>query len=44
MLVKRSEDLDIWKLNREMVSDVYKDFGKCKDYEFRNQKIKQRFQ
>ena len=37
MLVKKFEDLDIWKLGREIVRDVYKDFCNCKDYEFRNQ-------
>jgi len=31
------EDLEIWKMAREIVKDVYLDFGSCRDFEFRNQ-------
>lgn len=37
MLAKGFEDLDIWKLAREIVKDVYADFITCRDFEFRNQ-------
>jgi four helix bundle protein len=37
MLVTRFEDLEIWKLAREIVKDIYCNFVKCKDFEFKNQ-------
>lgn len=35
--IKNFEDLDLWKLSRELVNLIYSDFVKCKDYTFRNQ-------
>jgi four helix bundle protein len=35
--IKNFEDLDLWKMAREMVNIVYSDFAKCKDFTFRNQ-------
>lgn len=37
MLVTRFEDLEIWKLAREIVKDIYSDFKSLKDFEFKNQ-------
>jgi four helix bundle protein len=37
MLAKSFEDLEIWKMAREIVRDIYKDFSSCKDFDFRNQ-------
>ena len=37
MLAKRFEELEIWKLAREIVKDVYIDFANISDYGFRNQ-------
>lgn len=37
MLVTRFEDLEIWKLAREIVNDIYSDFKNLKDFEFKNQ-------
>lgn len=36
-MVTRFEDLEIWKLAREIVKDIYADFRDNKDFEFRNQ-------
>ncbi len=35
--IKNFEDLDLWKMAREMVNLIYSDFAKCKDFTFRNQ-------
>lgn len=37
MLAKKFEDLEIWKLSREIVKDVYSDFQDLNDFGFRNQ-------
>ena len=37
--IKNFEDLDIWKLSREIVNLVYSDFRKCKDFTFKDQII-----
>lgn len=37
MLAKSFEELDVWKMAREIVRDIYKDFSSCRDFEFRNQ-------
>ena len=31
------EDLEIWKLSRELVNLIYSDFRDCRDFVFRNQ-------
>lgn len=35
--IKNFEDLDVWKLSRELVKQVYSDFIKCRDFTFRDQ-------
>jgi four helix bundle protein len=35
--IKNFEDLNIWKVSRELVNLVYSDFRKCKDFTFKNQ-------
>ena len=35
--IKNFEELDIWKMSRELVNLVYSDFRKCRDFTFRNQ-------
>ena len=35
--IRDFEDLEIWKLARELVNHIYSDFRNCKDYNFRNQ-------
>lgn len=35
--IKNFEELEIWKLSRELVNLVYLDFRKCKDFTFKNQ-------
>jgi len=35
--VKNFEELDIWKMSRELVNLVYSDFRNCRDFAFRNQ-------
>jgi four helix bundle protein len=37
MLVTQFEDLEIWKLGREIVKDIYTDFKGINDYEFKRQ-------
>ena len=37
MFAKSFEDLEIWKIAREIVKDAYLDFSACRDFEFRNQ-------
>ncbi|HCT31151.1 MAG TPA: four helix bundle protein [Bacteroidales bacterium] len=36
-LVTRFEDLEIWKIAREIVNDIYKDFENVKNYSFKSQ-------
>jgi len=31
------EDLEIWKMSRELVNQIYSDFIDCKDFTFKNQ-------
>jgi four helix bundle protein len=35
--IKDFEDLEIWKMSRELVNLIYSDFRTCKDLNFRNQ-------
>lgn len=35
--IKNFEELDIWKMSRELVNLVYSDFRRCRDFTFRNQ-------
>ena len=35
--INNFEELEIWKLSRELVNLVYSDFRKCKDFTFKNQ-------
>jgi four helix bundle protein len=35
--IKNFEDLNVWKLSRELVNLVYLDFTKCRDFTFRDQ-------
>jgi four helix bundle protein len=35
--IKNFEDLEIWKLSRELTRMIYQDFKNCKDYNFYNQ-------
>jgi len=35
--IKNFEDLDIWKISRELVNLIYSDYKSCKDFNFRNQ-------
>lgn len=35
--IRNFEELEIWKLSREIVNLVYSDFRKCKDFAFINQ-------
>lgn len=35
--IRNFEDLDLWKMSREMVNLIYSDFAKCNDFTFRNQ-------
>jgi len=35
--IKNFEDLEIWKMSRELVNLIYSDFRSCKDYGFRDQ-------
>lgn len=35
--VRDFEDLEIWKMSREMVNLIYSDFRNCKDFGFRDQ-------
>ena len=35
--IKNFEELEIWKLSRELVNLVYTDFRKCRDFVFTNQ-------
>ena len=35
--IKNFEELDIWKLSRELVNLIYSDFRTCRDFTFKNQ-------
>jgi four helix bundle protein len=35
--VKNFEDLEIWRISRELVNQIYSDFRECKDYGFKDQ-------
>ena len=35
--VKNFEELEIWKLSRELVNLIYSDFRRCRDFTFKNQ-------
>jgi four helix bundle protein len=35
--VKNFEDLEVWKMARELVRMVYTDFTRCRDFTFRDQ-------
>jgi len=35
--IRNFEDLEIWKMSRELVNLVYSDFRSCKDFGFRDQ-------
>ncbi len=35
--IKNFEDLEIWKMSRELVNIVYMDFRECRDFGFRDQ-------
>lgn len=37
MLAKTFEELEIWKMRREIVKNIHIDFSHIKDFEFRNQ-------
>jgi len=36
-LATRFEDLEIWKIAREIVNNIHKDFSDIKDYSFKYQ-------
>jgi len=35
--IKNFEDLEIWKMSREMVNLIYSDFRECRDFGFNDQ-------
>lgn len=35
--IKDFEDLAVWKMSREIVNQIYKDFRGCRDFGFRDQ-------
>ena len=35
--IKNFEDLEVWKMSREIVNLVYSDFRKCRDFTFKDQ-------
>jgi four helix bundle protein len=35
--IKNFEDLEVWKMSRELVKFIYSDFIKCRDFTFRDQ-------
>ena len=35
--IKNFEELEIWKMSRELVNLIYSDFIKCRDFAFRDQ-------
>ena len=38
--IKNFEDLEIWKMSRELVNLIYSDFKNCKDFAFRDQIVR----
>ncbi len=35
--IKDFEDLEIWRMSRELVNCIYSDFNNCRDYGFKDQ-------
>jgi four helix bundle protein len=35
--IKNFEDLEVWKMSRELVNLIYSDFRKCRDFSFKDQ-------
>ena len=35
--IKNFEDLEIWKMSRQLVNLIYSDLSKCRDFSFRDQ-------
>jgi four helix bundle protein len=35
--IRNFEDLEIWKIARELVNEIYSDFRTCRDFAFRDQ-------
>ncbi|TAL80824.1 MAG: four helix bundle protein [Bacteroidetes bacterium] len=35
--INNFEDLDVWKMSRELVNFIYSDFRKCRDFSFKDQ-------
>lgn len=35
--IKNFEDLEVWKMARQLVNYIYNDFRRCKDFTFKNQ-------
>jgi four helix bundle protein len=35
--IKNFEELEIWKMSRELVNLIYSDFRKCRDFSFKDQ-------
>ena len=35
--IKNFEDLEVWKMSRELVNLIYFDFRKCRDFTFKDQ-------
>ena len=35
--VKNFEDLEVWKISRELINLIYSDFRNCKDFTFKDQ-------
>ncbi|NSW95648.1 MAG: four helix bundle protein, partial [Bacteroidales bacterium] len=35
--IRNFEELEIWKMARELVNLIYSDFRECNDYAFKNQ-------
>lgn len=35
--IKNFEDLEVWKMSRELVNMVYSDLKQCRDYSFKDQ-------
>jgi four helix bundle protein len=35
--IRNFEDLEIWKMSRELINLIYSDFKKCRDFTFKDQ-------
>jgi four helix bundle protein len=35
--IKNFEELEVWKMSRELVNLIYSDFRKCRDFSFKDQ-------